>query len=139
MKSRYYNQFTEDEISIGHWYMLKELEILNFNHPVMLLFSEAWDDFRNNKFSYDGATFVRERNSETIFEVAAFIHDWRNSNGHVGKSIDKEMFDIMILLNYDFSLIIERYYLTRLTFINKIRHILLGTYKTKLPTNIFKL
>lgn len=109
--------------------MLSELEALPIHHEIRALFSDAWEDFNEGKFSYDGATFVRERSKSTIFEVCAFIHDWRNSNGYVGSKIDKEFFDNMIALNYSFDLIIERYYLTRLTFINVIRHIILGTYK----------
>jgi len=139
MKSKYYNQFTKSELAIGYAYMLSELEALPIHHEIRVLFSDAWEDFKQGKFSYDGATFVKERSKSTIFEVCAFIHDWRNSNGYVGKKIDKEMFSIMIALNYSQELIFERYLLTRLTFINVIRHIILGTYKQQLPINIYKL
>jgi hypothetical protein len=36
-------------------------------------------------------------------------------------------------------LIIKRYFLTRFTFINVLRHKIKKTYKNELPTNIFKL
>ena len=100
MKSKYYNQFTKSEIAIGYAYMLSELEVIPIHHEIRALFSDAWEDFKQGKFSYDGATFVKERSKNTIFEVSAFIHEWRNYNGYVGKEIDKEMFSIMISLNY---------------------------------------
>jgi hypothetical protein len=45
MKSRYYNQFTQEEIRIGYNSMLKELEVLPAGHPVRQLFAETWFDF----------------------------------------------------------------------------------------------
>ena len=139
MKSKYYNQFTKSEIAIGYAYMLSEIENLPIHHEIRGLLSQTWEDFKVGKFSYDGATFVKERSKSTIFEVCAFIHDWRNSNGYVGRKIDREFFDIMITLDYSFDLIIKRYLLTRLTFINVIRHKILGTYKQQLPINIYRL
>lgn len=122
-KDRFYNQFTYQEINYGHHFMMSEMRDLDFKHPIRSLFMRAWDDFKDNKFSYDGATFVKERSSETIFELASFIHDWMNSLGFVGKNIDNMFIDIMITLNYDFSLIIKRYYLMRMfTWVNVLRH-----------------
>jgi hypothetical protein len=92
-----------------------------------------------HKFSYDGATFLKERNPVTIFEVGAFIHDWRNSKGYVGKEIDNEFLCVMIALNYKPKLIIERWLLMRLTFLNVLRHKIKGTLKNELPINIYKL
>lgn len=136
-KSKYYNQFTQDEIRIGYNYMIQELKVLPKIHPIKELFCDAWIDFKASKFSYDGATFVKELNPITIFEVAAFIHDWRNSNGYVGQKIDREFLCIMIVLNYKPELIIERWFFMRLTFLNVLRHKILGTYKKGLPTNLF--
>jgi len=70
-KSKYYNQFTEEEIRIGYNSMIKELEVLPEGHPIRELFNETWSDFIMGKFSYDGATFVKERFSNTIFEGGA--------------------------------------------------------------------
>lgn len=138
-KSKYYNQFTEEEIRIGYNSMLKELEILPEGHPVRELFTETWIDFIMGKFSYDGATFVKERNPITIFEVASFIHDWRNCKGYVGKAIDNEFICIMIALNYKHNLIIERWLFMRLTFLNVLRHKILGNLNNKSPDNLFKI
>ena len=136
---KYFNQFSEDQLRIGHNFMIQELKLLPKIHPIKELFADAWVDFIMHKFSYDGATFVKERNPITIFEIGAFIHDWRNSKGFVGKEIDNEFFSVMVALNYNHKLIIERYFLTRFTFINVARHKFKGTYKNELPTNIFKL
>ena len=145
-KSKYYNQFTEDELRIGYNSMIRELEILPKVHPIRDLFASAWIDFQIKKFSYDGATFVRERNPLTIFEVAAFIHDWRNSKGYVGRKIDREFLCIMIVLGYDFKLIKKRKILMNLTFINVFRRMFLqllyskkNFYKKGLPKNIYKI
>ena len=136
---KYFNQFSEDELRTGHNFMIQELKLLPKVHPIKELFADAWVDFIMHKFSYDGATFVKERNPITIFELGAFIHDWRNSKGFVGKEIDNEFLSIMIALNYNYKLIIQRYFLTRFTFINVFRHKIKKTYKKELPTNIFKL
>ena len=138
-KSKYFKDFTEAEIQIGHNSMIQELKVLPKVHPIKELFADAWIDFMLGKFSYDGATFVKERNPLTIFEIGAFIHDWRNSNGYVGKEIDIEFICIMIVLNYKHNLIIERWFFMRLTFLNVLRHKILGTYKKELPTNLFQL
>ena len=135
---KYFNQFSEDQLRIGHNFMIQELKVLPKVHPIKELFADAWVDFIMHKFSYDGATFVKERNPITIFEVGAFIHDWRNSKGYVGKEIDIEFITIMIALNYNYKLIIQRYFLTRFTFINVLRHKIKGTYRNELPTNIYK-
>lgn len=137
-KSKYFNQFSEAEIQIGHNAMIQELKCLPKVHPIKELFADAWIDFMLGKFSYDGATFVKERNSLTIFEVGAFIHDWRNSKGYVGKAIDNEFLCIMVALNYKPNLIIERWLFMRFSFLNVLRHKIFGTYKKGLPTNIYK-
>lgn len=138
-KSKYFNDFSEAEIRIGYNSMLKELEVLPEVHPIRELFAETWIDFIMGKFSYDGATFVKERNPLTIFEVAAFIHDWRNSNGYVGKEIDREFLSIMVALNYKHNLIIERWLFMRFTFLNVLRHKILGNLNNKSPDDLFKI
>lgn len=139
VRGKYFNQFTEEEIRIGYNSMLKELEVLPQNHPIRELFAETWIDFIMGKFSYDGATFVKERFSHTIFEVGAFGHDRRNSLGYVGKEIDNEFLSIMIVLNYKPNLIIERWLFMRLTFFNVLRHKILGNLNNKSPDNLFKI
>lgn len=138
-KSKYFNDFLEAEIQIGHNSMMQELKVLPKVHPIKELFASAWIDFSIGKFSYDGATFVKERNPITIFEVAAFIHDWRNSNGYVGEKIDRELLSIMIVLNYKPELIKERIFLLVLTPLNVARHRFLSTYKKGIPNNLYQL
>ena len=138
-KSKYYNQFTEDELRIGYNSMIRELEILPKVHPIRDLFASAWIDFKAGKFSYDGATFVKERFSYTIFYVGAFGHDRRNSYGYVGKEVDEEFCCIMIVLNYKPELIIQRWIFMRFTFLNVLRHKILGNLNNKPPDNLFKI
>lgn len=133
---KYYKDYTNQELQEGYIFMTKELEILSQDSPIYLLFQKACDDFVNNNFSYDGATFVRER-SHSIFEVAAFIHDWRNSNDYISKKIDEEFFYIMEELEYPKSLIRWRKFLCNLTFLNVLRHKFLGTYKNSLPKDLY--
>ena len=138
IRGKYFNDFSEAEIQIGHNSMIQELKVLPKVHPIKELFADAWIDFMLGRFSYDGATFVKERNPLTLFEVSAFIHDWRNCKGYVGKEIDNEFMCIMIALNYNPNLIIQRWLFMRLTFLNVLRHKMKGTYKKGLPTNIYK-
>ena len=137
-KSKYYNQFTQEEIRIGYNSMLKELEVLPEIHPVRELFTETWIDFVMGKFSYDGATFVKERFSNTVFEVGAFGHDRRNSFGYVGKEIDHEFLSVMIVLNYKPELIKERIFFLVLTPLNVVRHLFLSTLKKGGPINLYQ-
>ena len=138
-KSKYYKQFSEAELRIGYNSMIQEIKSLPIGHAIRDLFASAWIDFQIGKFSYDGATFVKERNPLTIFEVAAFIHDWRNSNGYVGQKIDKEFLNIMIALNYKHNLIIERWLFMKFTFLNVLRHKFLGNLINKSPDDLFKI
>jgi len=138
-KSKYYNDFSEAELRIGYNSMIQEIKSLPLGHAIRDLFASAWIDFQIKKFSYDGATFVRERNPLTIFEVAAFIHDWRNSKGYVGRKIDREFLSIMIVLNYKPELIKERIFFLVLTPLNIARHRFLSTYKKGVPSNLYQL
>ncbi len=138
-KSKYYNDFSEAELRIGYNSMIQEIKSLPIGHPIRELFASAWIDFSIGKFSYDGATFVKERNPITIFEVAAFIHDWRNSKGYVGRIIDREFLSIMIVLNYKPELIKERIFFMLLTPLNIARHRFLSTYKKGVPSNLYQL
>ena len=139
VRGKYFKDFSEAEIRIGYNSMLKELEVLPKEHPIKELFNETWIDFTLGKFSYDGATFVKERFSHTVFEVGAFGHDRRNSFGYVGRKIDWEFLCIMIVLNYKPNLIIERWLFMRLTFLNVLRHKILGNLNNKSPDNLFKI
>lgn len=137
-KSRYIYQVSLEEWTDGKNFMFLELHPYRWNSPIRKLLWKAIEDFEAGKFSYDGATFVRER-SKSLFEVAAFIHDWRNSMGYVSYAIDNEMFDVMITLQYRSELIFSRYILTRLTFINVIRHKLRKTFVSSVPDNLYRL
>lgn len=139
-KNKYFRDYTELEILRGYNSMVREIDILPDGHLLIEVFNKAWISFCNNEWSYDGATFVNERFKNNIFEVAGFLHDWRNSMGYVGYHIDNEMFNVMILLNYDLSDILKRYLLTRLTFINIIRHkYFTKNYLKEKPNNLIKL
>jgi hypothetical protein len=70
-------------------------------------FEQAWFSFKKDGWKYDGATFVREKNGN-YWEVAAFIHDWLNMTGYVGKKVDLYFIKIMIALNYGENIIFER-------------------------------
>jgi len=136
MKDRYFYNIDLYEWQKGKVFMLSEVASLEEYHPINILLSKAIADFEAGKFSYDGATFVKER-SESIFEAAAFIHDWRNAMGYISKQVDKEMFDIMSVLAYNTNLVIWRFILTRFTFINEWRHKLLCSYVGAIPPNLY--
>ena len=140
-KDRFYKDFTPEELEIGYAYMMVELEHLPESHFLRILFNIVWRDFKDNKFIYDGATFVKERSKATIFEVASIIHDWRNYLGYVGRIIDQEFIDIMIALRYDFELIKERWLLLLIaTPLNIFRHkYLLKKYQNPKALNLYKL
>ena len=140
-KDRFYKDFTPEELEIGYAYMMAELEHLPESHFLRILFNIIWRDFQDNKFKYDGATFVKERSKATIFEVASIIHDWRNYLGYVGRIIDQEFIDIMIVLRYDFELIKERWLLLLIaTPLNIFRHkYLLKKYQNPKSLNLYKL
>lgn len=139
MKNRYYKDFTFEQIHKGFSQMNSELSHLSFEHKIRKIYNNAVASFRNNEFSYDGSTFVKGRFGDTSFEVASFIHDYRNSFGYVGKSIDNELFSIMIVLHYPPKIIFERREWIRWTWVNVLRHKILGSYKKELPTNLFQL
>lgn len=138
-KNLKYSDLNRKEAQIAYASMIAELVYLPKKHAIRSIFEQAWNDYTQDKFSFDGATFVKERNPNSIFEVAALVHDWRNSAGCVGKQADREMFDIMIRLSYRLPLIIERWLFCRLTFINVLRHKCLKTYRRELPTNFYVL
>ncbi len=135
--SKYHIEFSNTELKTGYDFMLNEILNTNSHDQLLLLFQLAWNDFLCGKFSYDGATFVKERNIKTLFELPAFIHDWRNYNGYVGKNIDYEMFSVMILLRYPPKYFVVRARWTFFTWINILRHkYILRDLKTNLPTNL---
>lgn len=140
IRSKYYSDFTPEEIEAGFNFMLYD-EIyacgnISYGHPLLALFLSAWHDFESGKFSIDGATFMRER-SELLFEVRSFIHDWRNESGFVGYAVDAEMICIMKLLNYSQKSIRITYILTRFTPLNVLRHKIRRTYVGSFPENLF--
>jgi hypothetical protein len=138
-KNRKYSEMNKRERMIADVTMRAELIHLPKAHPIRNIFYEAWNAYQLDRFSYDGATFVKERHKRTIFEIAALVHDWRNSSGCVGREADQEMFDIMIRLNYPLRLLLQRWFFTRFTWINKLRHMCLKTYCRTMPANLYKL
>jgi hypothetical protein len=137
-RNRFIYQIPEEEWKAGKQFMFYEIELVKWNHKIRFLLIEAITDFEAGKFSYDGATFVKER-SESLFEVAAFLHDWRNAMGYVSYQVDREMLDIMIVLDYNLSLIKWRWFLTRFTFVNIIRHKIKCSYVGSKPNDLYKL
>lgn len=127
MNNQFYTDFTKSEIIIGKASMSKEL----VDAPKWLcnLFVKAWSDFEQGKFSYDGATFVKERYENTLFEVASFIHDWLNALGFVGFAVDYLFVEIMYLLGYDEELINARTKFLKYTVFNVIRRKIMNLYK----------
>jgi hypothetical protein len=84
-------------------------------------FFKAWDSFKSEGWKYDGATFVKEQ-SNSFWEVAAFIHDYLNNIGYVGSKVDLYFMKIMIVLKYDEDIISERSRWMTFTFINYFWH-----------------
>ena len=136
MGYRYIYDISPEEWEAGKNFMYSEVFPFLWSHPIRKLLCKAIADFEAGKFSYDGATFVRER-SKSVFEIAAFIHDWRNAMGYVSYTVDREMLDIMITLNYELSLIKWRWFYTRFTFLNIARHKILSTYVGSKPIDLF--
>lgn len=137
-KNKFYSDFTEAKLKMAKRRMEAEMNGLDFNHPIRELFAIAWEDFKAGKFSYDGPTFVRSR-FKSRWELASFIHDWRNAMGNVGRQVDNEMFFIMIELKYSIDLIIERWMFCRFTFLNVWRHKIKGTYKKNIYIKLYRL
>lgn len=106
---------------------------LHINHHIVKLLRQSIHDFEDGRWDYDGATFVRERFKTHCWEVAAFIHDWRNSMGYVGSKPDQEMFAIMNVLGYKKRHITIRKALCNFTFLNTIRHFLKGSLASSPP------
>ncbi|MQP63368.1 hypothetical protein GFJ99_11745 [Flavobacterium sp. LMO6] len=136
--NRFIYQVSPEEWEEGKQFMLSELHPYRWNSPIRKILWKAIADFEAGKFSYDGATFVKERSS-SLFEVAAFLHDWRNAMGYVSYQVDREMLDVMITLDYNLNLIKWRWFLTRFTFLNIIRHRIMFTYVSKKPSDLYKL
>lgn len=136
IRNRYIYDIPLQEWNEGKAFMQSEIFDLGLKHPIRLLLRKAITDFESGKFSYDGATFVKER-SKSLFEAAAFIHDWRNAMGYVSYKIDSEMLNVMICLNYELSLIKWRWFYTRFTFFNIIRHKLLCSYVASAPYDLY--
>jgi hypothetical protein len=84
-------------------------------------FKQAWYSFEKDGWKYDGATFVRELNEE-YWEIAAFIHDWLNHIGYVGKKADLYFVKIMITLDYGENIIFERCKWMQWTWLNYFWH-----------------
>ena len=136
-KNLAYKNLTAQEAYDMEQILYKEIEHLDINHPIRLLLQEALFDYKVGLWRYDGPTFSKA--PKGFWEVAAFIHDWRNSIGYVGYYIDNEMFDIMIYLNYPLFSIRQRYILTRFTLLNMFRYWIKGELKKTKPILMFKL
>ena len=58
-KNRFYREFTYQEINYGNNFMMSEMMNLDLMHPVRSLHLRLGVIFKDNKFNYDGATFVK--------------------------------------------------------------------------------
>lgn len=130
MKGLYYKDLSEEQKVRA--YNLMKLECSKVGW-INRAFQLAWRDYKDNKFKYDGATFVRERSDE-FWEVASFIHDWLNIIGYVGKKVDLYFIKIMIELNYGENIIFERCKWMQYTFFNVFWHKVKRNFKgNKIP------
>lgn len=84
-------------------------------------FNAAWRDYEKGIWKFDGATFVAEHEGD-FWEVAAFVHDWLNSIGYVGKEVDLYFLRIMMELKYSERRIFERCKWMQWTFLNTFWH-----------------
>jgi hypothetical protein len=123
MKTNYIDLSMQDDLSI-YFQMRKQCKGISW---VIAAFQEAYQDYEAGLFTYDGATFVREMDGN-YWEVAAFIHDWLNGTGYVGKQPDLYFIKIMMALGYSENIVFERCKWMQWTFLNKIWHQVKGTF-----------
>ena len=130
MKGLYYANLSQAERNAIYWDMYKQCNGIEWIENALKF---AWTSFEQGLFKYDGATFVKEHKNK-FWEVAAFIHDWLNILGYVGKKVDLYFIKIMIHLNYSENIVKERIKWMQLTWINKLRHKIKRTFTAdKLP------
>lgn len=137
MKNRYYYEFSDKELHEGKCYMIEEIEQASKKYQEQLIgvFYYYWRKFMKGEFAVDGATFIDEEDG-CFFNIWWFIHDGRNSEGYVSKSVDSEMLDIMILTNTPNKHFKQAIPYLKFTWLNVIRHIIKCTYKRKKPSNL---
>lgn len=135
MKGLYYKDLSPHQKIDAYDLMKSECNSVEWvNH----VFELAWSDYAENKFKYDGATFVRENNNE-FWEVASFVHDWLNITGYVGRDIDVYFIDIMIVLRYPTKLIFERCKWMQWTWVNVVIHKIKRDFiSSKLPSHLIR-
>lgn len=133
-KNLYYKDLTPKEAFDFEKILSEEINLLPMDHKVRSLFREALIDYKAGLWAYDGPTF--SKSYKNVWEIPAFIHDWRNSMGYLSYAVDEEMFSLMILLNYPMEYISQRWILTRFTFLNifikYVQHKIKKLDKTKL-------
>lgn len=141
MKNKFIQDFSENEIKLGIEFIYWELEYYNAPLFIRGIVISSLENFKKGKFSYDGATFVKERSSidnntpkhlkRTVFESASLVHDEDNANGNIGFWVDAKFLAIMIFLQYPKKEIIKRTFLMFVgTWINVLRHkFILKDYK----------
>lgn len=96
----------------------------------------SWRSYEAKNWNFDGATFVRENNNN-FWEVAAFVHDWLNKEGYVGKEPDLYFIKIMMALNYSENLVFERAKWMQWTWLNVLWHKIKRTFKAnRLPNQL---
>jgi len=124
-KSLYYKDYIAlgKEAELERGFASMRLEIEDSPLFVKRLVEVAIENYKENKFSYDGATFVKERYEHTRFEAAAFPHDMLNGLGYVGYNVDLLFMITMFTLGYPKGMVFRRVFLMFVgTSINVWRH-----------------
>lgn len=76
MKSRYIYELKHEEWKHGKHFMLQEVAFITWNHPLRNLLFKAIADYESGKFSYDGATFVKDLCDLPKLDLDAMAHDY---------------------------------------------------------------
>lgn len=133
MKNKFAKDFSIEDIEKGRDFIEWELNYYNAPNFIRRIVLSSFSNFEKGKFSYDGATFVKERSlfdkktpiklRGSLFESASLVHDEDNHKGLVGFWVDAKFLAIMIFLQYPKSQIIKRTFLMFVgTWLNVLRH-----------------
>ena len=74
--SRYIYQIPKEEWEKGKNFMQFELHPYRWKSPIRSLLWKAIEDFEAGKFSYDGATFVKDLCDLPKLDIDAMLHDY---------------------------------------------------------------
>lgn len=147
-KDRSYKDFTDEDLKSGYNFMLNSIKenvcIPEYRYQLLDLLEIRWRQFMNGDFKVDGATFIKEQYGN-YFNLWWFNHDARNKFGYVGKDIDDEMLDIMVLLNVPQKHFRDSIWWFKFTRVNWLRHFCIKIFKkgnlkiNELPNDLIRL